>query len=334
MQKVLVTGGGGYIGSVLTGLLIEKGYSVIVADAFYWGKNYLNKYKDKLEIIQTDIRQLDTRILNGVDSIIHLAALSNDPMAEFNQKANFEINTQATKELAEIAKKKKIKKFIFSSSASIYYQDNWKKNHLKSETAKVNPRLPYSLSKYQAEQAVLNLADKDFCPVVFRFGTVFGFSPRMRYDLVVNTMVKTALTEKKIYVFCQGKQWRPLIDVKDVAETFVRALEINNKLVKGQIFNVAYANFKMIELAKKVKKAIKKATGEKVEIIVDFSSKEDRSYRISTQKLKKTFGWQPQRSIKQSVKEMIKKIKENQLNDFSNPRYYNIQWMKKRITNL
>ncbi len=327
-SKVLVTGGGGYIGVVLVEELLERGYSVKVLDTFYWGFEPIKHIKDRVEIIQADIRDVDNSVLNDVFAVIHQAGLSNDPMAEFNPKANFEINTEATKRLAKLCKENGIKRFTFASSGSIYDKGLLAEDALQDENSKVEPKAAYSLSKYKAEQELLRLAGKDFCPVIMRQGTVYGFSPRMRYDLVVNTMLKTAMMTNKLLVFCGGEQWRPLVDVRDVAQAHIVALEAPEEKVCGQIFNLVYKNYRVLELAHWVRKALREIKGLNPEIEVDYSPRKDRSYRISGEKIKKVLNWEPKISVEESLKDMIKKIEEYGYIDWLHPRYYNIEWMK------
>lgn len=326
--KILVTGGGGYIGVILAEELLEKGYAVKLLDTFYWGMEPIKHIKDKVEVVQADIRDVGSEMLKDVVAVIHQAGLSNDPMAEFNPKANYEINTEATKRLAKMCKEKKVKRFTFASSGSIYDKGLLSEDNLQDENSKVSPKAAYSTSKYKAEQELLKLADKNFCPVIMRQGTVYGFSPRMRYDLVVNTMLKTALMTNKLVVSCGGEQWRPLVDVRDVALAHISAIEAPTDKVCGQIFNLVYKNYRVLELAHWVQKALRELKGINPEIEVDYSPRKDRSYRVSGEKIKKVLNWEPKISVEESLKDMIKKINEYGFTDYMNPRYYNIQWMK------
>lgn len=327
-KKVLITGGGGYIGVVLAEELLNKGYEVKLLDTFWWGMDPIKDIKNDVEIVQADIRDVGSEVLKNVFAVIHQAGLSNDPMAEFNPRANYAINTEATKRFAKMCKQHGIKRFIFTSSGSIYDKGLLADDYIQNENSKVSPKAAYSTSKYKAEQELLKLADKNFCPVIFRLGTVYGFSPRMRYDLVVNTMLKTALMTNKLLVFCGGEQWRPLIDVHDIAEAHMRAIEAPTDKVCGEIFNLVYKNYRVLELAHLVKKALREIKGMNSEIEVDYSPRKDRSYRISGDKIKKILGWEPKISVEKSLKKMIKKIDEYGYTDYMNPKYYNIQWMK------
>lgn len=326
--KVLVTGGGGYIGVVIAEELLERGYAVKLLDTFYWGMDPIKHIKDKVEVIQADIRDVGPEVLKDVSAVIHQAGLSNDPMAEFNPAANHEINTEATKRFAKLCKENGVKRFTFASSGSIYDKGLLAEDNLQDENSKVTPKAAYSTSKFNAEHELIKLADKNFCPVIFRQGTVYGFSPRMRYDLVVNTMLKTAMMTNKLIVFCGGEQWRPLVDVRDVAEAHILALEAPEEKVRGEIFNLVYKNYRVLELAHWVQKALRELKGMNPEIEVDYSPRKDRSYRVSGEKIKKTLNWEPKISVEDSLKDMIKKIDEYGYTDYMNPRYYNIQWMK------
>ncbi len=326
-KKILVTGAGGYIGIVLLEELLRKGYRVRALDTFYFGKKNFNHLRGKIETIQQDIRNVDESVLKGIHTVIHQAGLSNDPMADFNPKANFEINTKATIQFARMCKKNGVKRFTFASSASIYDRGINGNQELQNENSKVNPTAAYSLSKYKAEQALLNLADKNFCPVIFRQGTVYGFSPRMRYDLVVNTMLKTALSTGKLDVFCGGRQWRPLVDVRDVVHGHILAVEAPEEKVCGQIFNLVYKNYRILELAKHIQKALKKQKKLTTKIVIDHSLRKDRSYRISGEKIQKILNWIPQTSVETSIADMIRQIEKWNYTNYSNPRYYNIEWM-------
>ena len=328
-SSVLITGGGGYIGVILVEELLAKGYHVKVLDSLLWGEEVLSHVKEKIEIVPMDIRQVSSSVLDGVTAVIHQAGFSNDPMANYNPEGNFAVNTTATIEFAQLCKKHGIKRFTFASSASIYDRGFLASDDvMQTETSVVEPKAAYSTSKFEAEKGLLAMADSEFCPVILRQGTVYGFSPRMRYDLVVNSMVKTALEKNKITVFCGGEQWRPLVDVRDVALAHIAAIEADHDKVCGQIFNVIYKNYRILELANWVQKVLREELQLNPEIEVDYSPRQDRSYRISGEKITQILGWAPTTSVEESIKQMVKKIKEYEYTDFSHPRYYNIEWMK------
>lgn len=328
MKRILITGGAGYIGSVLTRELLNSGYKIRVFDIFYFGSEPLKEIENEIEIVKGDIRNFDERILEDVSAVIHLAAISNDPTAEYDPEGNMEINYRATKKLAEIARKKKIKRFIYASSCSIYDRGKIEEK-IYNEDEKVNPNAFYSISKYEAEKAIISLTDENFSPVVVRQGTVYGLSPRMRYDLVVNTMVKDAILVGKIFVAGEGMMWRPLLDVRDVAKCFVMLLSADENKIKGEIFNLLYKNYRIIELAREIKNALSDRL--KIEIEKKEITGVIRSYRVSNEKIRNLLGFECKISPSESAKEMYQVITSGKYSDFENPVYYNIEWMKKNV---
>ena len=328
-MKVLLIGGAGYVGSVLTEELLERGYSVKIFDRFYYGDKGIEKFKDRVEIIAGDMRDMKPEILEEVGAVVNIGGLSNDPTAEYNPKANYEMNTLATRLSAELCKKAGIKRYVFASSCSIYdigVKDE-EKDVIFDETAKVSPKATYSSSKYEAEKILLSLKDKDFSPVILRKGTIYGFSYRMRYDLVVNTFVKDALTKGYITPFYGGEMWRPLIDIRDVAKAYILCIEAEDEKVSGEIFNLVYRNFRISELALRVRSALK-SIGIEIDIRPDYRYKGVRSYRVSGEKIKNRLGFTPTISVEESVVDMVEKIKKYNCMNFENPIYYNIRWMK------
>jgi nucleoside-diphosphate-sugar epimerase len=215
MSTVLVTGGAGYIGSVLVRKLLSQGFAVRVLDRLYWGRKPLQEVIDRIELIHGDIRQLRDEWLQGVDGVVHLAGLSNDPTAEYDPQANWEMNALGTERLAVACKRLGVPRLTFGSSCSIY--DGLPPGIEYREDQEVQPRGAYAEAKYYAENRLLELADEDFCPVILRQATVFGFSSRMRYDLVVNTFVKDALQAGRLNLHGGGWMWRPLVDVEDTS---------------------------------------------------------------------------------------------------------------------
>ncbi|KPK40744.1 MAG: hypothetical protein AMJ78_06910, partial [Omnitrophica WOR_2 bacterium SM23_29] len=258
-MKVLVIGGGGYVGSVLVEELLERGYAVKVFDRLYYGEDGIKHIKEKIELIVGDMRAMEPSVLEGVDAVINVGGLSNDPTAEYNPKANYEMNALATEHTAKLCRKLGIKRYIYASSCSIYDFGvvDPDKDILANENTPVNPKAAYSVSKYDGERRLLKLVDNDFSPVILRKGTVFGFSPRMRYDLVVNTFVKDALSKGVITVFYGGEMWRPLVGVRDVARCYIACLEADEEKIKGQIFNLVFKNFRISELALRVREALR-----------------------------------------------------------------------------
>jgi nucleoside-diphosphate-sugar epimerase len=327
--QVLVVGGAGYVGCVLVDELLAKGYSVRIVDRLFFGRAPAEPFLDRVELLVEDMRDIDESHMDGCSAVVNIGGLSNDPTAEFNPKANEELNTTATIRLAQIAKRVGVRRLILASTASIYDRGVGEEtlDVLQDEESEVAPRAAYATSKLEAETGVLALADQDFAPVAFRKGTIFGFSPRMRYDLVVNAFVKDALATGKINVHYGGAMWRPLIDVRDVARAYVMAIEADADLIGGQIFNLTAGNFRISELALRVRRTMS-ALGIPVDLDVDYSYRLVRSYRTSGEKIQRTLGFQPMVSVEESVEHMVGEINNHGYTDFSHPRYYNIEWMK------
>src|ERR1039458_3434398 len=226
-KSILVVGGAGYLGCVLVEELLNRGYAVTVFDRLFFGDEGLRRFRDRVRLLTGDIRSMPPAVMEGVSAIINLAGLSNDPTAEYNPEANHQMNTVATRTLAEMAKKAGVKRYIFASSCSIYDVGivDEERDVLLNEESPVQPRAAYGVSKLAGERELLALCDKDFSPVILRMGTLFGFSPRMRYDLVVNTFVKDAFLKGAMTLHYGGQMWRPLVDVRDAARAYVMALE-------------------------------------------------------------------------------------------------------------
>lgn len=327
-KKVLITGGAGYLGTVLSEKLAKDGLDVRIFDRFYFGRDKIRHLDGTVEAVEGDIRKPPANLFDDVDSIIHLAALSNDPTAEFNPAANRAINTTATKKLAKMAKRKGVRRFIFASSCSIYDLGMENGHGIRDEGSSVNPKAAYSVSKHKAEKELKKLASNKFDVVILRKGTVFGFSPRMRYDLVVNTMVKNALSSGVIKIFCKGVQWRPLVDIDDVARAYTLALTAPSEKVNRQIFNISLGNFLVRDLAIVVAKTLRKYFKISPRIVFENDDKKDRSYSVSADKAKKILKFVPKVSIEESIVRMVKGIKSSKMTDFDNPIYYNIAWMR------
>jgi nucleoside-diphosphate-sugar epimerase len=322
---ILVTGGAGYIGCIAVRQLLEKGEAVRVFDKLYFGDRGLADVADKIDLVQGDLRTFDSAVLDGCNAVLHLAGLSNDPTAEFNPKANQEINTVGTEVLAKACKARGVSRFIFASTCSIYDLGFYAPDFLRDEDSDVKPRAAYAVSNYDAERLLLDMADSRFCPVLLRQGTVYGWSPRMRYDLVVNTFMRDAIAKGTLTVHAGGEMWRPLVDVTDLARVYIACVEAPDDKVHGKIFNVVGKNYRILELAHWVREAFKPI--KKIEIEVDYSSYKTRSYRVSGQRIETVLGVKPMVGVKEAVEHMIRMTEEHNQLDLYNPRYYNIEWM-------
>src|SRR5579871_2155744 len=245
-MRILVAGGAGYVGSALIPKLLERGYEVDVVDLFWFG----NSLPPEVRIINRDLFDLQIGDLKNYEQVIFLAGLSNDPMAEFSPSKNFIFNAAAPAYLCYIAKQAKVRRYIYASSCSVY---GYTENELFDETRPVSSSYPYGISKLQGEQAVMQLVNDDFSVISLRKGTISGYSPRMRLDLIINTMFKCAMKDRVITVN-NPSIWRPLLGIDDAATAYIRSIEANQKI--SGIFNIASGNYTVGEVADLVKSAV------------------------------------------------------------------------------
>ena len=326
-MNFLVTGGAGYIGSVLVGMLLLREDKVRVFDKLYFDEKPLEdlkkRYGHKLEIIQGDVRNFHEDILDGIEAVIHLGALSNDPTADFDPKATVDINFKGTINVAEACKKKGIKRFSFASSAAVY---GFHVDSIADEEFTASPQSEYAKSRLDSDIALMKMADEKFFPVSFRQATVYGASPRWRYDLAVNTFTRDAFSKGVLRVDAGGMAWRPFVDVSDVAKAHILAVTCpESKISGGQIFNLVFDNFQILDLAHRVKFILK--TKKHIEVEVDYTTKEARSYRMTGEKLKRVLGYVPEVSVEDSVVGMYSMLEKGMYIDINNPYYYNMPWM-------
>jgi nucleoside-diphosphate-sugar epimerase len=322
-MKVLVTGGAGYIGAQLVRKLLDRGDDVVVVDRLYFGSDALDGVADRITLVQADVREFDPRWLEGVQAVSHLAGLSNDPTAEYNPEANWEMNAIATQRIAAACKSAGVSRLVFGSSASIYDGIG---PGMFDEASDVKPRGAYSISKKFAEEALLEAADAHFSPVIYRQGTVYGYSDRMRFDLVVNTFLKDALVHRKLFLHGGGWQWRPLVDIQDVVRAHVLAFDAPRDAVHAQIFNVMQENYQVRQLAMLVAGSLL-LLGKQVELVEAPLPKIVRDYRCSNLKLTQTLGFTPAITVLESIDDMLKRLPIEKPVEFTNPRHYNIAWM-------
>lgn len=325
MTTVLVTGGAGYIGCVLVRKLLAQGFAVRILDRLYWGEGPLADTLAAVEVIHGDVRDLRDEWLEGVDAVIHLAGLSNDPTAEYDPQANWEMNAVATEHLGEACKRLGVRRLTFGSSCSIY--DGLPPGGDYTEEAEVSPRGPYAEAKYYAEQRLQALAGQDFCPVILRQGTVFGFSPRMRYDLVVNTFVKDALKKGQLNLHGGGWMWRPLVDVGDAAEAHIACVQAPEEKVRGEVFNVVQDNYQIRALAMMVAGTLRLENRD-VRLQEVPPPPRVRDYRCSNGKMTRLLGFTPQVTVLASIANMVSCVMRDGFAEFDHPRYYNIAWME------
>jgi nucleoside-diphosphate-sugar epimerase len=323
-KKILVTGGAGYIGCVLAPKLLDRGYEVRIVDKLVFGREGLESIKDKIELFPGDIRNPSKEWFEGVDAVIHLAGLSNDPTAEYNPKANESINTDGAIILARECKAAGIRRFLFASSCSVYYTMR-SDDTVRDEDYPIDPQAPYSYSKHNAEKALLELADNGFCPVFLRKGTIFGPSPRKRFDLVVNTFTKDAFQHRHLIIHAGGRMWRPMLHIEDAADAYIACLEAPEEKVHGQVFNILSDNYQVIKIAHEVRRALEVGKGVRLDLEVQQVGAV-RSYRVSGEKFKRVFGLDLSRQIGPAVSEMWDQLEEGIEPD--NPIFYNIKWLE------
>ncbi len=249
---ILITGTKGYIGSQMYNYFLKKGYKVKGLDCGYFKKCDLKKINSKSKTKLKDIRKITVKDFKNIDTVIHLAALSNDPIGNFNNKWTRDINHKASIEIARLAKKAGVKKFLFSSSCIMYgVSDDLKAKTEKDDT---NPQTMYAKSKVSAEKQISKLSDNNFAPTFIRNGTIYGVSKHMRLDTVLNNFIANAVFQRKIIINSSGKQWRPVTYLDDVCRYFEAIMLKDRKLINNQIFNVGNNNTKIIKLAQLVKK--------------------------------------------------------------------------------
>jgi nucleoside-diphosphate-sugar epimerase len=323
-RLICVTGGAGYIGVPLVEQLVERGYRVRVLDRFFWGTCGLDKLPG-VELISRDVRELADDDLRGVDGVCHLAGLSNDPTADLDPHANWQMNMVATESLANACIRMGVPRLTFGSSGSIY--DGIGSDEILDEDAPVQPIGPYSESKYEAERRLLDAATRGLEVVILRQGTVGGYSRRMRYDLVVNTFLKDALLKKHLFLHEGGFMWRPLVDVQDVASAHIAALEAPAGGVAGRVFNVVQENYQIKELAHVVAAAVAPVVGE-IELTTTPATGRIRDYRASNTRLTDATGFTPGRTVKDSVDSILAHLGEIDSQELLHPRYYNLRWMQ------
>jgi nucleoside-diphosphate-sugar epimerase len=323
-RTVLVTGGAGYVGAVMVPMLLERGYRVRVLDRLYWGRAPLEPHLGEIELIHADVREVTPEMLAGVDAVVHLAGLSNDPTAEWAPEANWAMNAVATERLADACIAAGVRRLTYGASCSIY--DGLPPACTYDERAPVRPRGAYSVSKHYGELKLVERRSPDFCPVILRQGTVYGYSPRMRYDLVVNTFLKDALTKGKLSLHGGGWMWRPLVDVTDVARAHIAALEAPEELVSGQAFNVLNDNYQIRQLAMLVAGSAQ-LFGHPVTLEEAEAPAFVRDYRCSARKAEDVLGFRAEVTPLESIAAMLERIRQDGTADFSHPRYYNIAWM-------
>lgn len=314
-MKLLIAGGAGYVGSALIPQLLERGYRVDVVDLFWFG----NHLPEEVGILPKDIFNLSAADLGGYDQVVFLAGLSNDPMAEYSPSKNFVYNAAAPAYLAYIAKRAKVRRYVYASSCSVY---GYTENELFDEQRPTSSAYPYGISKLQGERAVMQMVDESFSAIALRKGTISGYSPRMRFDLIINTMFKCAMRDGVITVN-NPAIWRPFLGIEDAVMAYTRAIEANAQ-VSG-IFNVASGNHTVGEIADLVRRAVETQLGMKVGLNIRHVD-DVRNYKVSIEKASTALSFHPHQSVETIVGNLIANM--DRCLDWDNPLYYNISVFK------
>lgn len=332
-MKIFVTGSAGYVGSIMTDMLIEKKFEVLGNDVSFFPQDFTEIKNASIETISKDVRDLNETDISDCDAIIHLAGLSNDPLGQLNPSLTDDINFKSTVHLAKISKKLGIQKFIFSSSCSTYGVNE----DIVTETSALSPLTAYAKSKVDSESELLKLRDENFCPVILRNATVFGVSPSQRLDIVVNNLTASAYATGKVKLLSDGTSWRPLIHVKDMCNAFIQCLFADEKTVSGEIFNVGSndQNYLVRDIAKLIEKIVPNS-----EIsFSDKANKDSRSYQVNFDKIYEKLGFKTQFDLNYGINELYQTFKEKKFNenDFKDKRFYRmnfIEWLlEQRLVN-
>ena len=319
-MRVLVTGGAGCIGSVLSGILLEKGYEVTCLDRLFFGLDPIKEVANKIHLIKDDIRWFKPEILKGIDAVFDLASLSNDPSGELEPQKTLEINYIGRVRVAKLSKKYGVSRYVLASTCSVYGF----REEILTEESSPNPLTTYAKANVLAEKEILPLADKSFTVTALRQATVYGLSPRMRFDLAINGMTLGFFKNGKIPIMRDGKQWRPFIHVKDTSKAFTEVLEADPEFVNGQVFNTGSneQNVQIFTLAKLIAESINLTFNYEW-----YGSPDKRSYRVSFNKIKETLNFKPQYTPKEGAKEVFDALKDGRVSG-DDLRTITVKWYK------
>ncbi len=329
LNKVLITGGAGYIGSLLTPQLLDDGYEVTVYDIMFFGDDFLPKDHPNLTVIEGDLRDTPrlAEALEGHDAVINLACISNDASFELDERLSTTINLDAFEPAVMAAKAAGVRRFIYASSSSVYGVSD------APDVTEDHPLVPltlYNTYKGTCEPLLLKHANEDFVGVVFRPATVCGYAPRQRLDLSVNILTNHAVTNKKITVY-GGAQLRPNLHIQDYVDLCKVLLIAPDEKIANETFNCGYQNMSIMELAHLVKKVVEEELPEKAPVeIVTTLTDDNRSYHINSDKIKRVLGFQPTHAIEEAIRDLCRAFGEGKLpNSMSDDWYYNVRTLKK-----
>jgi nucleoside-diphosphate-sugar epimerase len=328
MKHVLVTGGAGYVGNVLVPLLLEKGYKVTVYDILFFGDETLPTQNPRLTVIEGDIRDTAklARAFSGVDVVLHLACISNDPSFELDEGLSKTINFDCFEPMVVAAKKAGVNRFVYCSSSSVYGVSD------SPDVTEDHPLVPltlYNKFKGMCEPVLFKHQAPDFTCVTIRPATVCGYSPRMRLDLSVNILTNLAVNQGKITVF-GGNQLRPNLHINDMADAYVLMIEAPADKIAGQTFNIGFQNLSIGRIAEIVRDVVQQEFPDRPPITIETTPSNDpRSYHINSDKIKRVLGYTVKRTVEDAVRDLCRAFKEGKLPDsLASDRYFNVRTMK------
>jgi nucleoside-diphosphate-sugar epimerase len=323
-MKVLVTGLGGYIGSTLAEMLLEQGYDVVGLDRFFFGTERLRDLAadPRLTLLRKDVRDVEAADFEGIDAVCDLASLSNDPSGELDPETTIGINHKGRERVANKAKESGVKRYLLASSCSVY--GHGVSSNL-DESSQANPISTYAKANLAAEHSVLPLADGSFTVTVLRQATVYGLSRRMRFDLAINLMTLNAVEKAKIFVLGGGRQWRPIVHVRDTARAFIAVLGADPRVVNGEVFNVGQQNTQILSLAYIVRENIPFP----IELQVVPDDPDKRDYNVSFDKFAKALSYRAEKTPADGVREIYEALKTGKTS--ADPTTYTVSWYKKIV---
>jgi len=328
-MKVLITGSRGYIGTVMAPMMVAAGHQVVGVDADLYRRSTFGTWTEAIRTIPKDVRALEARDLEGFEAIVHLAALSNDPLGDLNPQLTFDINHLASVRLAALAKEVGVGRFVLASSCSNYGAAG---DAPMNEESELNPVTPYGESKVLAERDIKKLADESFTPTFLRCATAYGVSPRLRFDIVLNNLVAWAFTSGKVLLKSDGTPWRPIAHIEDISRAFLAVLAAPREVVRAQAFNIGRndQNYRIREIAEIVKETV---PGCEI-AFADGAGPDKRNYRADFSKVARVLpSFQPQWDARKGARQLYQAYRSIglRLEDFEGPRYRRIDQIKRLL---
>lgn len=318
VNRILVTGHDGYVGAVLVPWLLKNGYDVTGLDTFYYEDCWFGESRVKIKSVRKDIRDIKVDDLKRFDAVIHLAALSNDPLGQLSAKVTLDIDYRATVRLAELAKQAGVRRFLYASSCSLYGKSD---KEWMDETSPMAPLTAYAQSKVRAEEDLQKLSDSHFAPIILRCATVFGVSPKLRVDLVVNDLTAWGITTGNIRILSDGTPWRPLIHVEDLAAAYEFFLHVPLETGQNHVLNIGFTthNYTVRNIAEFVAQVL---PGTKV-VFASEPDRDARSYRVRFDKFHSLSGLEPQWDLEGGIRHIVEAYRQHGLTqeDFFGGKY-------------